>query len=239
MLGKAGQSDAPYVDSLREHHLTATGRCVIRGNWKFHLATTGGWPSCSFQDPGHCNWQEQDNLATRSLSHNVRNCSEKCSCLVSTKPPLLRLKPVTLGTTRKLERYGQKSAIDQEIDWSKDDWNLASLPGIVCHKRHMYFRAICIPQCPAHHYYCLAKRRKIILWRTWKGQWDIRQWKESSQFRSRLRSWICKNARGAEAFESGGKVFWFKSEHRTEKSCQVQVQRSWEVSWTPMIHQFA
>ena len=31
MLGKAGQSDAPYVDSLREHHLTATGRCVIRG----------------------------------------------------------------------------------------------------------------------------------------------------------------------------------------------------------------
>ena len=37
------------------------------------------------------------------------------------------------GDNRKLERYGQKSAIDQEIDWSKDDWNLASLPGIVCH----------------------------------------------------------------------------------------------------------
>ena len=123
-------------------------------------------------------------------------------------------------------------------NWLVKGWLEPRIPARHSLSLKTYFRAICILQCPAHHH-CLAKRRKIILWRTWKGQWDIRQWKESSQFRSRLRSWNCKNARGAEAFESGGKVFWFKSEHRTEKSCQVQVQRSWEVSWTPMIHQFA
>ena len=124
-LGNAGQGWAIWCTLCWQFERASfNGNCVIRGNWKFHLATTGGWPSCSFQDPGHCNWQEQDNLARRSLSHNVRNCSGKCSCLVSTKPPLLKLKPITVGTTRKLERYGQKSAIDQEIDWSKDDWKL-------------------------------------------------------------------------------------------------------------------